>query len=163
MLSADAITVTKQDAHGVPLLSYAGVLVARGETWVCLDAIFTRPDVRASYVTFRQGDRMREWFFSDRWFNIFELHDVDDDRIKGWYCNITRPASLTRHSVAADDLALDMFIAPDGAGLLLDEDEFAALDLSTYERAQALAAVEELRAWVMARRAPFAVIPRAPL
>ncbi len=159
MLPEHAITVTKQDAHGVPRLRYEGVIVARGETWVCLDAIFTYPDVCAPYVTFRQGDRMREWFFSDRWFNIFELHDADDDRIKGWYCNITRPASLDAHSVAADDLALDVFVAPDGKFTLLDEDEFRALGLPLHERRQALAAVEELRAWVAARRAPFDAIP----
>lgn len=156
----DSITVTKQDAHGVPLLSYEGVIVARGETWVCLDAVFTRADVSARYVTFRRGDRMREWFFSNRWFNIFELHDVDDDRIKGWYCNITRPARLTANSAAADDLALDVFIAPDGAFTLLDEDEFAALTLPPNDYAQALEAVEQLRAWVQARRAPFDVIAR---
>lgn len=158
-MPAEQITVTKQDAHGAPVLTYDGVVIARGETWVCLDAVFSRADVTARYVTFRRGDRMREWFFSDRWFNIFELHDVDDDRIKGWYCNVTRPAALTAHSVAAHDLALDVFIAPDGILTLLDEDEFAALDLPAHDRTQALAAVEQLRAWVMARRAPFDVIP----
>lgn len=159
-MPTERLTVTKQDAHGAPLLTYEGVVVARGETWVCLDAWFSRADVTARYVTFRRGDRMREWFFTDRWFNIFELHDVDDDRIKGWYCNVTRPASLTLHGVAADDLALDVFIAPDGVITLLDEDEFVALDLPMHDRTQALSAVEELRAWVMTRRAPFDVIPR---
>lgn len=154
-MTMTAITVTKCDADGSALLTYSGVLIERGENWLCLDAFFARDDVVTPYVTFRKGDRMREWFFADRWFNIFELHDVDDDHLKGWYCNVTRPAVITADSVHADDLALDVFITAQGALTVLDEDEFAALTLSDAERGQALDAVAQIRAWAAQRHAPF--------
>lgn len=155
------ITITKNDHHGAYVWHYRGALVARGENWVCIEAIFTRRDVVTDYVTFRTGDRMVEWFFCDRWYNIFEIHDADDDRIKGWYCNITRPASLTDTHIAADDLALDVFVTPHGAVRVLDEDEFIALALDDHEHQQAHAAVNHIRALVDQRAGPFHTIPPA--
>jgi hypothetical protein len=155
-----AYTVYKRDHAGKPVYHYTGRLVARGETWLCLEAHFGRSDTAAPYVTFRQGDRMVEWFYIDRWYNIFQLHDVDDDHLKGWYCNITRPAVFSEDSVAADDLALDVFITPSGEIVLDDEDEYRALLplLPEADRAASTQAVEALRARVSARAAPFDAI-----
>ncbi len=155
------ITVIKNDHAGREILRYTGRVLTRGDSWVQLEARFSRDDVRAEYVTFRKGDRMIEWFYSDRWYNIFELHDVDDDHLKGWYCNITRPAAITGDTVQADDLALDVFIAPDGAITVLDEDEFTALPLDEATRAQARAALNDLRRRVALRQTPFRAIPSA--
>lgn len=149
------ITVIKSDHTGREILRYGGEVLARGESWVQLEAYFARDDVQADYVTFRMGDRLIEYFYSDRWYNIFELHDVDDDHLKGWYCNITRPAEIDADTVKADDLALDVFIAPDGAITVLDEDEFAGLPLDDDTRTQAQAAVDEIKRRVVARQAPF--------
>ena len=64
---------------------------------------------------------MTEWFYSDRWYNVFRLEDVDDDRLKGWYCNIGRPARLGKAVVAYDDLALDVFVTPEGGVTVLQQ------------------------------------------
>lgn len=150
-----SITVYKRDHHGQRVWSYEGEVVARGDGWVCLRAPFNRDDHDAGYVVFRHGDIFTEWFFADRGYNIFRLQDVDSGDLKGWYCNVTRPAHITDTEVEADDLALDVFVTPSGDILVLDEDEFAALDLSDEERAAALSAVAALRAEVSARRPPF--------
>ncbi|MDX2138182.1 MAG: DUF402 domain-containing protein [Chloroflexota bacterium] len=152
------ITVEKRDHRGQFLFRYSGTVVERTPTSVCLVATFGRDDVDAGYVVFRKGDTMTEWFFSDRWFNIFRLQDVHDGKLKGWYCNITRPAVISETLVYADDLALDVFVSPQGAMMVLDEDEFAALELTTEDAAGARAAVESLRALVVARDGTFAEI-----
>lgn len=156
------ITVIKNDHCGREVWRYTGRVLARETTWVQLEARFERPqDVITPYHTFRRGDRFIEWFFSDRWYNIFEMHDADDDRLTGWYCNITRPALLDGDTIYADDLALDLFVAPDGTITVLDEDEFAALPLDEATRAQARQALEELQRMVAARQPPFdAISPR---
>jgi len=154
------VTVIKRDHRGAPQLTYAGQLIARGPTWICLEARFSFADKDAGYHVFRRGDRFVEWFYADRGYNIFALHDADDDRLKGWYCNITRPALIHDGDgaliVEADDLALDVFVRPDGTHIVLDEDEFAALDLTPDDRAAALAALAELRALIAGRLPPFA-------
>ena len=150
-----SITVIKNDHTGREVWRYAGRVLARGATWVTLEAHFNRSDVETGYHTFRQGDRFVEWFYSDRWYNVFAMHDVDDDRLKGWYCNITRPAELLPDVIRADDLALDVFVSPQGDVTVLDRDEFAALPLDDATRAGAERGLAALQARIAARRPPF--------
>jgi len=152
------ITVRKLDHQGRETWRYTGTILDRGATWVRLQARFNRDDLDAGYVVFRRGDRFIEWFYSDRWYNVFEIHDVDDDHLKGWYCNLTRPASLGPDTVANEDLALDVWIDPAGKISVLDEDEFDALPLDAPTRARVWAAVDELRAQVQRREPPFSGI-----
>ncbi len=153
-----SITVEKRDHRGRPVIRYEGEVVERGVNFVCLIAQFGHADVDAGCVIFRRGDTMTEWFFSDRWYNVFRLQDVGNGRLKGWYCNITRPAVIGDGLVYADDLALDVFVSPRGELQVLDEDEFAALELTAGERQAASGAVEALRQAVDARSGVFTEI-----
>ncbi len=148
-------TIIKLDAHGNEELRYAGELIARGDNWVCVDARFALPDRDLGYIRLCRGDRFREWFYADRWYNIFRVEDAKSWALKGWYCNITRPARIMARQASAEDLALDLFVAPDGRTLLLDEAEFAALELPERERAKAWQAVAQIRAMVNNRQPPF--------
>lgn len=152
------ITVIKNDHTGREVWRYNGQVLDRGATWVRLEARFNRADLKTAYHTFRHGDRFVEQFFSDRWYNIFEMHDADDDHLVGWYCNVARPATLKPDTILADDLALDLFIRPDGVMTALDEDEFAALPLDAATRARARQALDDLVHLVEARQPPFDVI-----
>jgi predicted RNA-binding protein associated with RNAse of E/G family len=149
------ITVIKNDHRGQWQWEYTGKMVARGDTWIQIEAYFNRDTFDAGYVIFRRNDRFVEWFYSDRCYNVFRIYDALDGRLKGWYCNITRPAIITDSTVAADDLALDVFVAPDGTLTVLDEDEFAALPLSDTERRAAENAVDQIRALAASGEAPF--------
>ena len=153
-----SITVYKLDYQGQIVLEYRGVELERTPNSIVLEAYFARNDYPTGYHTFKKGDRMVEWFFSDRWYNIFALHHRDSDTLEGWYCNITRPARLEIDAIYAEDLALDVMVYPDGRTLVLDEDEFAALDVDDTTRQQAQAALAELLHLVETRWGPFAVI-----
>jgi uncharacterized protein len=153
-----AVTVIKLDHTGKEVWRYEGEAIERSDTHIVLEAFFNREDRDDSYIIWRRGDRFVEYFYTDRWYNIFEIHDVDSDAIKGWYCNITRPARFTDTTIASDDLALDLFVYPDGRTLLEDEDEFAALSISDEDRAQAQAALYTLTGLVEQHQPPF-VIP----
>jgi predicted RNA-binding protein associated with RNAse of E/G family len=120
-----------------------------------LEARFNRDDMDLGYVEFRRGDRFVEYFYADRWYNIFAIYDADDDHLKGWYCNVTRPAVFGDGEVHADDLALDVFVFPDGRTLVMDEEEYAALPLTLAERKEALAAVTELQRRARNAEPPF--------
>jgi len=151
-------TVFKRDANGKSVLSYTGVLLGRAQGFVCIDAVFALEDRDLGYVVLRRGDRFREWFYADQWFNIFRVQDGETQALKGWYCNITRPPIIADASVAADDLGLDVFVFPDGVTLLLDEEEFALLDLSPREKEKARQAVRVIETWVKGSLPPFAEI-----
>jgi predicted RNA-binding protein associated with RNAse of E/G family len=147
---SNPVTVEKLNLAGEVTLAYAGHVLERTATRVVLEATLTRGPMELGYVTLRPGDRLVEYFFTDRWYNVFAIYNVGDGAFKGWYCNVTRPAELVdtpygRLVVRAVDLALDYFRQPGGAEYVLDEDEFAALPLATEEAQTARAALEELQ------------------
>jgi hypothetical protein len=149
------VTVHKLNAQGEEVWRYAGVVLNRSNARITLQARFDRDDVQFQGLSLRCGDRFIETFYSDRCYNIFEVRDVHDDRLKGWYCNITRPARIEREHVYAEDLALDLIVFPDGRWRVLDEDEFQALDLTEETRRRALEALRELQDLAERQSGPF--------
>jgi protein associated with RNAse G/E len=150
------ITVHKRDHLGQVKLSYMGEVVERAAGRVVLAAPFERGPMELGYVTLVPGDRFVEYFYADRWYNVFAIFDAAGTAFKGWYCNITRPAELSETELWADDLALDLFVQPDGSQRVLDETEFAGLGLAPAEQTRARAALAELQALAARRAGPFA-------
>ncbi|MBU4225839.1 MAG: DUF402 domain-containing protein [Chloroflexi bacterium] len=141
-----AVTVIKRNLQGEETWRYTGLILRREPGALILEARFNRPDTPLQGILLKENDRFVETYFTDRWYNIYEIHDRDDDRIKGWYCNIGRPAILEADNrLSYVDLALDLWVTPDRQQVVLDEDEFAALDLDPDTRSRARQALEELR------------------
>ncbi|MEW5828507.1 MAG: DUF402 domain-containing protein [Chloroflexota bacterium] len=140
-----AVTVYKLDLAGRVAWQYAGRMLRREADRVVLEAFFNREDAPFMGVTLKRGDRFVETFYSERWYNIFEIHDRDDGRLKGWYCNVGKPAVIADGSVSYVDLALDLWVAADGTQTVLDEDEFEALGLDEATREAALRGLEALK------------------
>ena len=143
---SEPITVHKRNLQGEIAWSYTGRLLARAENFVRLEALFNRDDVLFQGVVLKRDDCFVKTFFSDRWYNIFEIHDRDDGQIKGWYCNIGRALVWDApDAISYVDLALDLWVAADGSQTVLDEDEFDALALDKKTRQQALDGLLALR------------------
>jgi predicted RNA-binding protein associated with RNAse of E/G family len=140
-----SIIIVKNDHTGKEMIQYEARVLQRKGGEVVVEAMYTHDDRDLGYVVFRRGDRFVERHYSDRWYNIFEVYDPDG-HIKGWYCNFTRPATIRDGRVESDDLALDLWVGPDGKKQVLDQEDFDALTLTKGERAAVLAALEELKA-----------------
>jgi uncharacterized protein len=140
------VLVIKQNPAGEDTFRYHGQLIwGKNEAWI-LEAYFGRDDMDVFGMPFRKGDRFLEYYATDRWFNIFEIHAVEDDQLRGWYCNIATPAELTGETITYQDLALDLLVFADGRQIVLDEDEFQNLELDQEGHTQALRALAELQA-----------------
>jgi protein associated with RNAse G/E len=144
--AGDSVTVHKLDAAGVETWYYSGEVLRTTPTSITLVATFDREDRSLGGLELQRGDRFVETFYADRWYNVFRIHGGRDGRLKGWYCNVTRPAKIEPGHVYADDLALDLVVLPNGECQVLDEEEFEALQLTPEERESALEALEELKA-----------------
>jgi protein associated with RNAse G/E len=125
----EQIIVIKMNTQGEETWRYTGRILSREKNTRLIEAYFNRTDLLFHGITLRENDRFLERYYDNRWYNIFEIHDRDDDRIKAWYCNVTRPAEFNLAQIAYVDLALDVLVYPDGKYLVLDEDEFKKLDL----------------------------------
>lgn len=149
-----SVKVHKKDPAGEVKHEYEGVLLSRDEHSIKLEALFDRADMSFMDVVFKKGDRFIEYYYTDRWYNIFVIHDRDDERIKGWYCNIGMPAVFEDGVVSYVDLALDLWVSADGKQTVLDEDEFEKLQLDEELRAGALNGLNELRTLFLKHKPP---------
>ncbi len=162
-LMAESITVKKLDLNHDLVIAYDGQILERTPDAIVLEARFNRETRDLGYAVLEHNDRFVERFFADRWYNIFEIHSAHDDHLKGWYCNIVKPASFSAEAIEQVDLALDVWVNPDGSYHVLDQDEFNTLQLDRTTRLHAMQAVGEVIYLLYHRAAPFTSIlqPRA--
>lgn len=149
------LEVTKLDHDGKVVISYSGRILQSGENFVVLEAFFNREDMPFMGIVLKKGDRFVETFYKDRWYNIFEIYDRDDGSFKGWYCNVGRPAVIEAGKISYVDLALDLWVTPDGKQTVLDVNEFEALDLDRHTRISALNGLERLQSQIKKKTPPI--------
>ena len=140
------ITVLKLNTEDQVTWCYQGQVIDEQPDRLTLEAYFDREDVEFHGIWLCKGDRFIETYYSDRWYNIFEIHAREDDAIRGWYCNVGLPAVIAGPTLSYVDLALDLLVYPDRRQLVLDEDEFNRLELSPQLRQGALDALAALQA-----------------
>src|SRR5258706_6167550 len=122
------VTVHKLDLRGELVVRYDAELTERFADGVRLEASWTRPELPLGYTRFTPGDLFVEWFYTDRWYNIFEIHSAGG-RLKGWYCNIAEPASIAAGVVASPGLLLDFWGGPHGGVQVLGQGGVASAEL----------------------------------
>ncbi len=140
------IHVSKRDENGRETWRYEARLVERGQSYLVIEAFFDHSDRWIDKMLLGKGDRFVETYFTDRWYNIFEIHAREDDHLRGWYCNIGYPAEIDADNLSYNDLALDLLVFPDGRQVILDQKEFENLEIPASIRQNANAALAELQA-----------------
>ncbi|WP_328337620.1 DUF402 domain-containing protein [Streptomyces violaceus] len=141
-------------------IRYTGELLTDDGTRVAVRAPWAGSGVRDfGFVRFEPGDVFTEYYWRDRWYAVKEVRSTTGT-LKGWYCDITRPAVRSGPELVVEDLDLDLWRSADGTDVRrLDEDEFADSGLSETDpeaAAAALAALDELEA--LARGGDFAAL-----
>lgn len=149
------LIVYKLDENGGEVWQYPAAVLERQANFIRLEAFFNRDDLDLGFARFKRGDRFIETFYNDRWYNIFAVYDRDDQQLKGWYCNICRPAELGDTAVRCEDMALDIWAAPGQEIQILDEDEFDALSINAGERQACLLALRDLQNMAQAGQLPY--------
>ncbi len=142
-------------------ITYHGVVIAEEQGHIIIHARWERPTLDLGYVTFEPGDHFYEHYYTECWFNIFEIHS-NGGILKGWYCNVTRPARIEDATITSEDLELDLFVSADRSQLLtLDVDEFEARNFAQNDPeayAAALNALDQLRHMAQIGTPPFDTI-----
>lgn len=129
-------------------IRYPAQVVADDGTLVTVRAPWAAEGVRDfGFVRFEPGDVFTEHYWRDRWYAVKEVR-TSTGVLKGWYCDVTRPAVREGSTLTVEDLDLDLWCSADGGTIIrLDEDEFAESGLTARDpaaAAAALAALDEL-------------------
>ncbi len=157
--NGETIDIIKLRSDGSEAIRYPAHLLFLDAEWgyARVEAYFGFDSADVGAFTIVRGDRMVEHFWAARHYNVFEVH-APDGALRGFYCNITRPASVSASEISAEDLALDVVADTRGTRLVLDEDEFEALRLDVSERERARSAVWELKYLYDHMLGPFAAL-----
>lgn len=141
---ATALTVTLVKA-GRTKIRYPARRVRDDGDRITVRAPWAASGVRDfGFVRFEPGDVFTEHYWRDRWYAVKEVR-TGGGELKGWYCDITRPAVLRGDELVVEDLDLDLWVSADGATVLrLDEDEFDRSGLAGRDPQAAGAAVRAL-------------------
>ncbi len=149
------ITVTKLNPLGEVKIQYQGEVVECLSHGVVIHAYWKHPTKDLGYTRFEPGDRFIEYYYTNRWFNIFDISTAEGTR-KGWYCNIAEPALIHDDHIEQVDLLLDVWVDPKGTTLLLDEDEFETdTTLDEEQRKGARQGLHDLLQMIAAQTEPF--------
>jgi protein associated with RNAse G/E len=122
------IHVRKLRPDGSQAFAWEGVVLRCDDSGIVLRAAFNVDLVDLGFTTFRRGDEFVEFYFWDRCYNVFQI-SAPDGALKGWYANVGLPAQLRSDAaeLAYVDLALDVWVHPNGEYLVLDQEEFDVL------------------------------------
>jgi uncharacterized protein len=125
-----------------------------------LDAVFDEEIEHDLLGTISSGTISTEYYWLDRWYNVFRFSDPDQN-LKNFYCNINTPPQFDGRVLSYIDLDVDVLVAPDLTYKILDEDDFEQnAKLYRYpEEVQASArrALAELIALIESKSFPFDV------
>src|SRR5207245_1804634 len=87
------IHVRKLRPDGTQAFAWDGTVLRCDESGIVLRAEFNVDLVELGYTTFRRGDVFVEFYYWDRWYNVFQI-STPDGQLKGWYANVGLPAEL---------------------------------------------------------------------
>jgi len=71
----------------------------------------------------RRGTISYEFYWLDRWYNVFRFHEPDGD-LRNFYCNINMPPTFEKEILDYVDLDIDVLVWKDFSFEVLDLDEF---------------------------------------
>jgi len=124
---------------------YPAQLIRMDSESVLVQAEFGLATRQVDELVMATGDVFIERYYFQRWYNIYQVHDGKSERVKGWYCNISRPVVLVDDLLIYEDLFLDLIFYPDGRMKELDREEFEAANFRTEIRQAAEGALVELK------------------
>lgn len=123
-----------------------------------LDAVFAEEIEHDLLGTISAGTVSREYYWLDRWYNVFRFSHPDR-KLRNYYCNINVPPRFDGRVLSYIDLDIDVLVAPDLTYKILDEDDFERnANFYPYPenlQANARAALAELTRLIESRSFPF--------
>lgn len=152
------ITVRALKHDGSEHRSWKGRLLRKEGSLIVLDAIFPDEIRHESLGTIASGTSSLEYYWLDRWYNVFRFGEPGG-RLRNYYCNINTPPQFGDQTITYVDLDIDILVEPDYSYQILDQDDFDRNALhygySPDIKANASRALVELTHLVQTRAFPF--------
>ncbi|MDX6612911.1 MAG: uncharacterized protein QOD75_2097 [Blastocatellia bacterium] len=155
----ERVTVNVQKFDGSAHRSWHADIVSREGPLIILDGEFAETVDHELLGRITQGTRSLEYYWLDRWFNVFRFLE-DSGALKNFYCNINLPPVLNQGVLCYIDLDIDVLVEPDFSYRVVDTEEFEAnvirLNYPAEVQKGAKESLAELLSLIETRQFPFA-------
>ena len=125
---------------------------------IVLDAVFDQEIEHDLLGMIALGTISTEYYWLDRWYNIFRFSDHTGE-LKSFYCNVNTPPQFDGEVLSYIDLDLDVLVEPDLTYKILDIEDFdqnaKRYHYSDEIQANARRALEELTRLIETKSFPF--------
>jgi len=153
-----SITVRVLKYDGSEYRRWNARLKKRAGSLLVLDAEFEHDVEHDLLGSIRRGTKTVEYYWLDRWYNVFRFLD-EDGGTRVWYCNINTPPRLEDTLLTYVDLDIDVLVKSNFSYEVLDLDDFE-LNATKYGYPKSVkehghAALSELIGMIKSRHFPF--------
>ena len=121
--TADTIVVSVLKYDGCEHRRWPARVAKTEDTLLVLDAVFDEEIEHDLLGTIASGTISTEYYWLDRWYNVFRFSDPDRE-LKNFYCNVNTPPEFDGRVLSYIDLDIDVLVAPDLTYKILDVDDF---------------------------------------
>jgi len=152
------ITINALKYNGELRRSWEAGLIREGPDLIVAVGVFEQSVRHNDLGLIQQGTVSFEYFWPERWYNVFRFADPDGS-FRNFYCNIAMPPRVQGDVLEFIDLDIDVVIWPGGRREVLDLDDFE-INSQRYSypddlRLKALGALDELIRSIDAADFPF--------
>jgi protein associated with RNAse G/E len=117
------ITVKTYKYDGKPHREWKCELIEQKGDLLVLLGVFDREIAHPHLGVIRAGTISYEYYWLDRWYNVFRFHEPDG-ALRNYYCNINLPPKFEGGILEYVDLDIDIYVSKNMEIALWDADEF---------------------------------------
>lgn len=156
--SPKKVTINSRKFDGKIHRSWQAEMIEQKDSLHIFVGVFEEEVKHAHLGVIRRGTISYEYYWLDRWYNIFRFHEPDGE-LRNFYCNVNFPPKFENGVLDYLDLDIDVLVWKDFAMSVLDLDEFAE-NAEKYHyppevREKAFESLAELKQMIGNRKFPF--------
>ena len=122
-LENQIVTINSRKFDGKVHRSWQANLIERRGSLMIFLGEFEKEVIHSNLGVIRRGTVSYEYYWLDRWYNVFQFHEPDGE-LRNFYCNISEPPKLKKNVLDYVDFDLDILVWKDFSYEILDSEEF---------------------------------------
>ena len=122
-INSQLVTINSRKFDGKIHRSWQAELIERRDSLLIFMGKFAEEINHTNLGVIRRGTISFEYYWFDRWYNIFQFHEPDGE-LRNFYCNISQPPKLQRNVLDYVDFDIDILVWKDFSFEILDLEEF---------------------------------------
>ena len=116
-------TINSRKYDGSIHRTWNAELKSQKESLLIFEGVFEEEINHNILGVIRRGTISYEYYWTDRWYNIFRFHEPNGD-LRNFYCNVSQPPTMNGNILDYTDFDIDILVNADLSYQILDVDEF---------------------------------------